>query len=378
MKKRNVKLGGGKMRGFTLVELLVVIAIIGILIALLLPAVQAAREAARRMQCSNNFKQWGLALHTYHDVWKSFPAGGAKKNLDPTDYWNGDNTPFGVSLALCPYMEQLARYEMLWNDDRTKAGTANYNAWWAFALSDLSALNESLSAVLCPSDGVSSNVNLNDMGVAHINIFACAGDGAGYSNFHAPDWQASYATWPQVSVGKRGMFTQGSWKDISFCTDGTSNTLAASERLVTDRTWAANSNSRRRGMIYDTSVTDVPQTCLTIAQSPAHHPTIASANTVDNWTGSFIFSARVCENLFNATVPPNSVACYNSFVHLPPSSNHTGGVNVVLCDGSVTFVSDTINCGEMNLKQKTNSEGESNFGVWGAMATPNRGESKHL
>jgi len=93
-------------RAFTLVELLVVIAIIGILVALLLPAVQAAREAARRAQCSNNLKQMGLAAHNYHDTFRSFPPGAitdgpccsAKSRVN----W---------AIALLPYMEQTSLYD---------------------------------------------------------------------------------------------------------------------------------------------------------------------------------------------------------------------------------------------------------------------------
>jgi len=91
--------------GFTLVELLVVIAITGILLALLLPAVQAARAAARRMSCANHSKQFGLALHHYHDTYRTFPAGSWLSS--PQGYW------WGMTVALLPYMEQVPAYETI-------------------------------------------------------------------------------------------------------------------------------------------------------------------------------------------------------------------------------------------------------------------------
>src|SRR6185436_8212870 len=111
-----------KFQGFTLVELLVVIAIIGILVALLLPAVQAAREAARRMQCGNNLKQIGLALHNYHDTYKTFPMGYLFINSPPsppplppqpnTETW-------AWSAFILPYIEQPALHERLGVNTRT-------------------------------------------------------------------------------------------------------------------------------------------------------------------------------------------------------------------------------------------------------------------
>ena len=101
----NVKVGWVEhLRAFTLVELLVVIAIIGILIALLLPAVQAAREAARRMSCSNNIKQYGLALHNYHDVHKTFPTSQMMRM---------NSGRFNTNWVLCPFIEQTPLYEKL-------------------------------------------------------------------------------------------------------------------------------------------------------------------------------------------------------------------------------------------------------------------------
>lgn len=98
--------------GFTLVELLVVIAIIGILVSLLLPAVQAAREAARRMQCGNSLKQIGLGLHNYHDVYKSLPIGllGAKQGQPPGV---SNDVGYGWGFALLPYVEQSPLYDRI-------------------------------------------------------------------------------------------------------------------------------------------------------------------------------------------------------------------------------------------------------------------------
>src|SRR5688500_18435425 len=101
-----------RSRGFTLVELLVVIAIIGILIALLLPAVQAAREAARRTQCQNNLKQLALGLHNYHDINNIFPVGHEWRGDLDGDAVNADGgTGFGWAYFLLPFIEQQARFE---------------------------------------------------------------------------------------------------------------------------------------------------------------------------------------------------------------------------------------------------------------------------
>ncbi|MHB8897520.1 MAG: DUF1559 family PulG-like putative transporter, partial [Thermoguttaceae bacterium] len=98
-------------RGFTLVELLVVIAIIGILIALLLPAVQAAREAARRSQCTNNLKQLMLSAHNYHDTHKAFPAGWGGTNTD--NEWTSNRYQMGAFAVLSPFFEQGALYDQI-------------------------------------------------------------------------------------------------------------------------------------------------------------------------------------------------------------------------------------------------------------------------
>ena len=378
--------------GFTLVELLVVIAIIGILIALLLPAVQAAREAARRMQCTNHLKQWGLGLHNYHDAHKSFPTP-AKKNRGPS-YLDGyqisnpnyDCTPVGINFALLPYLEQTARYEGFSSASWTKAGNSDYNQWWPIWASEYTL--EKVSAFLCPSDG-DSGAPGPFQGTARTSIVFSMGDAA-YTSWY-PDnvWDPYSPTYDHLKISGRGMFIPESWKTFGTIQDGTSNTVGGSERITCSGGGNFNESNRRRGVLggissghdggwlQPSSGRAQPATCIVAFQRPENRNVI-SQPAQDPYGGVLIFDGRGFNNGFNTILQPNHPSCYDWYgvIYASASSFHTGGANVVLMDGSVTYASDTIDTGDPNADQVRS--GQSDYGVWGAMGSPSGGESKHL
>ena len=193
-----------RRQGFTLIELLVVIAIIGVLIALLLPAVQAAREAARRSQCTNNLKQIGLALHNYHSSNNVFPMGESKNLSAAGTYnswmgWSAQGQMLGA-------MEQTALYNAI----NFYFGPSGYT----YGPTNTTVNITIISTFLCPSD---PNAGKNGINNYHGSIGTTAGNGPGFNG--------GYTT---------GMFGFYQSYGLADCTDGSSNTAAFSEALTGD------------------------------------------------------------------------------------------------------------------------------------------------
>ena len=293
---------------FTLVELLVVIAIIGILIALLLPAVQAAREAARRAQCSNNLKQIGLALHNYHDTHRTFPAFAFMTLASE----HGDGFEYKVDwvVNILPYMEMQALYDQ-------------YDPYYTWCHEEnQETVTTRLAPFECPSTpGGTGLLDTDKMssGVLAINPNATAwsadyGGNQGHRCSLLLPEQASSAT------ARRGLFYRAlkGWQRMADVRDGTTNTIAVWESAGRDKPYLF-------GQVwYD---------------SDGNLKTIYPEQ--QSWAGGNAFFCYSWSR--DGTQNGGSYVINATNQNTSPYSFHPGGINVAAADGSVHFVSETMN-----------------------------------
>lgn len=306
-------------RGFTLVELLVVIAIIGVLIALLLPAVQQAREAARRMSCSNNLKQMGIALHNYHDVMKRFPI----------NWYNGSGqggNNMCVFIGLLPFIEQTNLYDGI---------DMKNNNLTLYTVNGKRVCDHQIEAYQCPSD---PDVETNNpstsaarssyapsigsqymQSAAGCDLLATAGaypsgmgldsDNDGEDPFNRANVRSDWGNQPVSGPFGRGYFTPYSAR-IADITDGTSNTILMGEIRMTCQTFAPWGWSWPDSLWYATTAPINFPTCPGDARYGSN---TCFSNASNNWNATFGFK-----------------------------SAHPGGCQFVMADASVHFLPETI------------------------------------
>jgi prepilin-type N-terminal cleavage/methylation domain-containing protein/prepilin-type processing-associated H-X9-DG protein len=306
-----------RRHGFTLIELLVVIAIIAVLIALLLPAVQAARAAARRLQCVNNLKQLGLAMHNYHDAIGTFPIGrmGINRPTGDPGYFGdpkGSNNRRTWAWLVLPYLEQGSLYAAInfskaYNDAQHANDTA------------LAAVTASF---VYPADPNAAAPDTGSYKIYKANYVANWGNThydqgqPGASNPYSGPLAAAQGAVPFLGAP----FALDKSYGVQSITDGTSNTLLAGEVRIA---LPNGTGQDHRGDLFN----DDHNGCMFMAYTPPNSP------VQDQMQGNY------CQSGYANNPPCNTASpAFNA-----ARSYHAGGVNALLGDGSVKFFKDSIN-----------------------------------
>jgi prepilin-type processing-associated H-X9-DG protein len=327
--------------------LLVVIAIIGVMVGLLLPAVQAAREAARRMSCGNNLKQIGIALHNYHDTFNALPS-----RQDGPSY----HTHASGWIRLLPFMEQGPLYDQISSVDLTRPAGNLQQPFPHSNDNDERVLQYrvQIPTLLCPSDGEGAVKPDNRQGRSN--------------------YRFSIGDSPDNGNPGRGPFPQRRYTKFAEIRDGLSNTVAIGEVVIKQ------DGSRDVRTIFARSVAGLntnPSACLALANGRLYPDAVNTTGSRERYANGWNFYSS-----FATVLPPNSPSCLsgdsdwnNGQALISAASYHPGGANVVMLDGSVRFVSESINTGDLTLPHRAANSGlPSPYGVWGAMGSVKGGE----
>ncbi len=348
-------------RGFTLIELLVVIAIIAVLISLLLPAVQSAREAARRAQCTNNLKQLGIALHNYHDIHQVIPPTGqvGSPRAGQTAPFSQD---FSMKSRLLPFIEQNPLYNAI---NFANTTWINHAATSRVPWGNTTAMGAQVSTFLCPSD---PNVGKSGTGaIAGIRVPIASGN---YPNNLGTNryLNNNRFTGPAYVLGgtnNRSIIPTVGFRNV---TDGLTNTAIFSE-VVKGRDAGRGAGQDGLFMIYYAQVAvsaegrngaeiTFRRACEQATLRQHHQKGARWINDDCRWGGGY-----------SHTTLPNTRACFYqngsgrpaageaTYTMIGASSFHPGGVNVLRMDGSVKFIKNSVN-----------------YATWIALSTINRGE----
>lgn len=395
---------GNPRLGFTLLETIVVSLTLMASLAMLLPLLQSARESSRRQTCKDNLKQIGLAIHHYHTAHQAMPMHGT----GPTNESRDDCCGAAIRAGRSPQAPAYSRHQLsylvgclpfieqqeIWEQISQPHEDSNGNHWPAFGpapyAADYAPWNTEIPTLRCPSDPFRGGPSLG-----RTNYAACVGDSAwrtdnaSWSYFRGSGWRydgSNRLRRQQVEGSVRGAFVPRRQMKFRDILDGLANTLLAGEIATGNsdgdvRTTASIHNGRA-------NVLGNPKFCEDDEQMDPRRPRFWSSEKGALKLGSNLGQRgfrwadfRPLYTQINTILPPNSEVCLRGTVGqdgiLPPSSRHPGGAHVLMCDGAVIFMTESVECGDSrepvvyyrNKLHQHQTENVSPYGLWGALGT---------